>query len=79
MYSYTCPDCGETHVLSDILVCPFCMKILANETPEYGSKHIRRCTFRMNPYQYSKRGRGRPSKEEVMERFSEDLAEYQDR
>lgn len=79
MYTYTCPDCGHTHALANILVCPFCMKTLADETPEMASKHIRRCTFRLNPYIYSKRGRGRPSKKEIMEEFEDDLQEYKNR
>lgn len=79
MYTYTCPDCGSQHLLQDVLICPFCLKFVGDTTPEYIHKHMKKCSVRLNPYIYSKRKRGRPSKEEVREALEEELSEYEDR
>ena len=47
--------------------CPFCNKKLGKLTQEYANKHINRCGRRLNPYQYSDRARGRPTKTEIEE------------
>ena len=44
--------------------CPYCNKDLSDADYRYCQKHINRCKFRLNPYRYSERGRGRPTNEE---------------
>ena len=59
--------------MPNVLKCPYCNKDLSNYTDELSAKHIRKCTYYMNPYKYSDRGRGRPTKAEGREFFKEVL------
>jgi len=44
--------------------CPYCNKDLTGYSSELVLKHIASCHLKINPYIYSNRRRGRPSKKE---------------
>lgn len=58
-------SCGKVHLLPDVIRCPHCHKDLTNHTDEYARLHTRNCAGKLNPYQYSDRGPGRPPKKIV--------------
>lgn len=64
MIEYRCPMCHELFPAPNVLRCPYCQKDLRNATDELASKHIRKCAYYLNPYQYSDRAVGRPRKSE---------------
>jgi len=47
--------------------CPYCNVDLSDETYQFVTKHVRRCSQRINPYRYSDRQRGRPTNKERAE------------
>ena len=65
MQSCRCIHCKEEMLIPDVSKCPFCNKILRDETPEYSKKHLQRCAMAVHPYIYSERKRGRPSRDEL--------------
>ncbi len=69
MRSFTC-SCGKKHVLSSVGKCPCCNKDLSKHSDDYSRKHLIRCSRSVNPYRYSDRPAGRPSKRSVDEHFS---------
>lgn len=48
--------------------CPFCNKSFAMFSDEYIEKHKAKCEKKLNPYRYSERSRGRPSKKNAARR-----------
>lgn len=78
MHIVKCKCCGEDMALPDVLVCPYCLKSLADCTDEYAKKHVSRCSVSMNPRMYSRRGPGRPSKAEMALMVQTRLAECEE-
>lgn len=67
MHTVVCAKCGYENVVPNVLRCPYCNRNMSNQTDELARKHIRKCAYYLNPYQYSNRGPGRPRKEEYAE------------
>lgn len=65
MQSYLCSHCGMTLMIPDYSRCPVCNLNLLDKTSEFSKKHLLRCASKYNPYIYSKRKRGRPSRDDM--------------
>ena len=62
MIEYRCPLCHELFPAPNVLRCPYCNKDLRDCTDALSQKHIAKCAYYLNPYQYSDRPTGRPPK-----------------
>lgn len=75
MIEFTCPLCKGKFPAPNVLKYPYCNKDMRDKTDELTAKHIRKCAYYMNPYKYSDRGPGRPSKAEGRRHMDEVMAE----
>ena len=62
---HRCKKCGEEEFFPEICKCPYCNKNLEECSPEHAAKHVRKCALKLNPYMYSERRRGRPSRADI--------------